>query len=51
MLIPAATCARTADSGKSFPIITTICSSREIASRAVLAWIVVIDPSWPVFIA
>ena len=28
-----------------------ICSRREMASRGVLAWIVVIEPSWPVFMA
>ena len=38
-------------SGKSTPVIMIICSSRESASRGVLAWIVVIEPSWPVFIA
>jgi hypothetical protein len=29
----------------------TITSRREITSRGELAWIVVIEPSWPVFIA
>ena len=33
------------------PVMPTICSSRPSASRGVLAWIVVIEPSWPVFIA
>ena len=28
-----------------------ICSRREIASRGLLAWMVAIEPSWPVFIA
>ncbi len=35
----------------SMPIIVTICSIRESASRAVLACTVVMDPSWPVFMA
>ena len=50
-LIPEAICWRTAEIGISPPIIATICSRRESASRAVFAWIVVIDPSWPVFMA
>ena len=35
----------------STPLIPIICSTRESASRGVLAWTVVIEPSWPVFIA
>src|SRR2546428_483423 len=46
-----ATCCRIALVGKSMPAINTIVSSRERASRVVLAWSVVIEPSWPVFIA
>ena len=37
--------------GRPVPSIVTICSIRPSASRAVLACTVVIDPSWPVFIA
>ncbi len=33
------------------PPIATICSRRVTASRGVLAWIVAIEPSWPVFMA
>ena len=33
------------------PAMPTICSRREIASRGVLAWMVAIEPSWPVFMA
>ena len=33
------------------PAMPIICSRREIASRGVLAWMVAIEPSWPVFIA
>src|SRR3984885_3850852 len=33
------------------PAMPIICSSREMASRGVLAWIVAIEPSWPVFMA
>ena len=35
----------------SIPLMPIICSTRDSASRGVLAWTVVIDPSWPVFIA
>ena len=38
-------------SGRSKPDIMIKVSRRERASRGVLAWIVVIDPSWPVFMA
>ncbi|MNR02574.1 hypothetical protein D3C85_1451070 [compost metagenome] len=37
--------------GKVAPVIDTMFSIRPNASRAVLAWIVVNEPSWPVFIA
>ena len=37
--------------GISIPAIATMFSSRLTPSRALLAWIVVIDPSWPVFMA
>jgi hypothetical protein len=33
------------------PAMLTICSSRLIASRGEFACTVVIDPSWPVFMA
>ncbi len=42
---------RTAFSGISIPAMATMFSRRETASRAEFAWIVVIDPSWPVFMA
>ena len=42
---------RTALIGISIPAIAIMFSRREQASRAELAWIVVIDPSWPVFMA
>ena len=35
----------------SIPLMPIICSTRDSASRGVLAWTVVIEPSWPVFIA
>ena len=38
-------------SGISKPAIMIIVSSRAMASRGVLAWIVVSEPSWPVFMA
>ena len=50
-LMPEAIWLRMAESGRSMPIMVTICSMRVRASRAVLAWTVVIDPSWPVFMA
>ena len=43
--------ARTALIGISIPAIEIMFSRRLTASRDELAWIVVIDPSWPVFIA
>src|SRR6266851_3643302 len=49
--IAEAICSRMARCGKSTPDISTSVSSRDSVSRGVLAWIVVSDPSWPVFIA
>jgi hypothetical protein len=46
-----ATWLRIAFSGMSIPAIEIMFSRRLTASRGLLAWIVVIDPSWPVFIA
>ena len=46
-----AICARSARIGKVMPVIDTMVSMRLRASRGVLAWIVVSEPSWPVFIA
>ena len=46
-----AICSRMARTGSSKPAISTIVSSRLMASRAVLACTVVIEPSWPVFMA
>ena len=46
-----ATCSRIARSGSSTPAISTIVSRRASASRGVLAWTVVSEPSWPVFMA
>ena len=46
-----AICSRIARTGRSNPAISTIVSMRESASRWLLAWIVVKEPSWPVFIA
>ena len=40
-----ATCSRMARTGRSMPAISTIVSSRESASRGVLAWTVEIEPS------
>jgi hypothetical protein len=37
--------------GSSMPAIMTRVSSRAMASRGVLACVVVSEPSWPVFIA
>ena len=44
-------CSRTASAGSLKPDIATMFSSRVSASRGVLAWMVPIEPSWPVFIA
>ena len=46
-----ANCWRMALTGSSKPAIITIVSTRCIASRVLLAWTVVIEPSWPVFMA
>ncbi len=37
--------------GRSRPAMPIICSRRPSASRQLLAWIVLMEPSWPVFIA
>ena len=42
---------RMAFNGRSKPAIIIMVSSRARASRGVLAWSVVIEPSWPVFMA
>ena len=44
-------CSRIARSGRSTPAVSTSVSRRESASRGEFAWIVVSEPSWPVFIA
>ena len=44
-------CIRTAWIGSWKPAMATMFSSRVSASRGRLAWIVDIEPSWPVFIA
>ena len=44
-------CSRMARTGRSMPAMSTIVSSRASMSRGVLAWPVVSEPSWPVFIA
>ena len=46
-----AICARSARIGKVIPDIETIVSMRLSASRGELAWTVVSEPSWPVFMA
>ena len=46
-----AICVRMAFSGNSKPAIMIMVSRRARASRGVLAWIVVSEPSWPVFMA
>ena len=46
-----AICSRMARIGRSKPAISTIVSRRVSASRAPLACTVVIEPSWPVFMA
>src|SRR5262249_2210980 len=45
------TCSRIARSGSSTPAVSTSVSRRDNASRGEFAWIVVSEPSWPVFIA
>ena len=39
------------EAGISIPAMATMFSRRLMPSRGLLAWIVVIDPSWPVFMA
>ena len=46
-----AICSRIARCGSSTPAVSTSVSSRASASRGEFAWIVVSEPSWPVFIA
>ena len=46
-----ATCSRMARTGRSTPAISTMVSRRASESRGLLAWTVVIEPSWPVFMA
>ena len=46
-----ATCSRMARTGRSTPAISTMVSRRDRLSRGVFAWTVVIEPSWPVFMA
>ena len=46
-----AICSRIARWGSSTPAVITSVSSRASASRGEFAWIVVSEPSWPVFIA
>ncbi len=46
-----AICLRTTCKGRSMPAINTKVSRREMVSRGLLAWTVVKEPSWPVFIA
>ena len=50
-LMAEAICSRMARTGRSKPAISTMVSSRARASRGVLAWTVVIEPAWPVFMA
>src|SRR3712207_7530979 len=44
-----AICSRMALTGRSNPDISVIVSMRARTSRGLLAWIVVSEPSWPVF--
>src|SRR5581483_1782452 len=46
-----AICSRMARTGRSIPAISTMVSMRASVSRGELEWTVVIDPSWPVFMA
>ena len=46
-----ATCSRIARIPRSIPAISIIVSTRDSASRGEFEWMVVIDPSWPVFMA
>ena len=51
MVMAEAICWRTDFSGRFMLPMATIDSSLEMASRGVLAWMVVMEPSWPVFMA
>ena len=51
MVIAEAICWRTCVSGRLRLAMATMDSRRDSASRGVLAWMVVIEPSWPVFMA
>src|SRR2546428_614060 len=51
MLMAEASWARITLSGTCWLAIMTMVSRREKASRAALAWTVVMEPSWPVFMA
>ena len=44
-------CSRTARTGRSMPAINTMVSIRDSVSRGEFEWMVVNEPSWPVFIA
>ena len=46
-----AICSRITRTGRSMPAISVMVSIRESVSRGELEWTVVIDPSWPVFMA
>ena len=46
-----ATCSRIELGSRSIPAISIIVSTRDSASRGEFEWMVVIDPSWPVFMA
>ena len=46
-----AICSRIARCGSSMPAISTIVSRRASESRGELEWTVVMEPSWPVFMA
>ena len=46
-----AICSRIARCGSSIPAISTIVSRRASESRGELEWTVVMEPSWPVFMA
>jgi len=50
-LIAEAICVLTALAGSSMPAMATMFSTRDSASRGVLACTVVSEPSWPVFMA
>jgi hypothetical protein len=51
MVIADAICARMLLSDIDSPAMPTICAMRASASRGLLAWMVAIEPSWPVFMA